>query len=203
MSEGLRPFRSDDLTRLREICVLTGAAGGDATGRWSSDDLLPDLLLEPYVTASPEWAWVVDEGDGPLGYLVATPRTPRFVEWWRDRWAPWFAERYPAPVEPFTAEEELVRRGRDPGMLLVPEVEEYPAHFHVTLLPAAQGRGYGRALVESALVTALARTRVQGVHVAPDPAHTAGLAFYRAVGFEELPSSTSEAPMLGRWIAPR
>ena len=46
---GLRRYRPGDLARLREICVLTGAAGSDATGRWSTDDLLPDLFLEPYV----------------------------------------------------------------------------------------------------------------------------------------------------------
>jgi hypothetical protein len=46
---GIRPYRTEDLARLREICVLTGAAGGDATGRWSTDHQMPDLYLEPYV----------------------------------------------------------------------------------------------------------------------------------------------------------
>ena len=86
--DGIRRFQLDDLSRLREICVLTGAAGGDATGRWSTDDLLPDLFLEPYLTYAPDWAWVVDLGDGPVGYLVAVPDTRRFVAWWRAKWAP-------------------------------------------------------------------------------------------------------------------
>src|SRR5690606_3226660 len=119
---GIRSYRSEDLARLREICVLTGAAGGDATGRWSTDDLLPDLFLEPYVTASPEWAWVVDEGDGPVGYLGAGPRPRRLVQWWHATWTPAFAARYPAPDEPYSDEESLVRRGYDPEVLLVPEV---------------------------------------------------------------------------------
>jgi len=200
---GIRPYRPDDLSRLREICVLTGAAGGDATGRWSTDALLPDLFLEPYVTASPEWAWVVDEGDGPIGYIVSAPSTRAFVRWWSASWTSWFAEGYPAPNEPFSAEEELVQRGHDPRILLIPEVDEYPAHLHIDLLPEAQGRGYGRALIETALIDALAKAGVPGVHLTMDPANAPARAFYTAVGFEDLPSSTPDAPVLGRWIAPR
>ncbi|AYF99507.1 N-acetyltransferase [Protaetiibacter intestinalis] len=198
----MRRYRADDLHRLREICVLTGAAGGDATGRWSTDELLPDLFLEPYVTFAPEWAWVVDEGDGPLGYLVAVPRTRRFVTWWREDWGPWFAERYPAPDEPYSAEEELVRRGYDPTVLLVPELDEYPAHLHIDVLPEGQGKGYGRALIENLLIPSLARAGIPGVHLTMDPANTTARGFYAAVGFAELPSSTPESPVLGRWIPP-
>jgi GNAT superfamily N-acetyltransferase len=200
---GIRPYRNEDLARLRKICVLTGAAGGDATGRWSTDDLLPDLFLEPYVTASPEWAWVVDEGDGPVGYLVAVPRTRRFVQWWREKWTPWFAERYPTPEEPYSDEESLVKRGYDPSILIVPEVDEYPAHLHIDLLPSAQGRGYGRALIENMLIPTLAQAGVPGVHLSMDPANTPARAFYAAVGFVDLPSSSPKGPLLGRWIPPR
>ncbi len=200
---GLRRYRPGDLARLREICVLTGAAGSDATGRWSTDDLLPDLFLEPYVTASPDWAWVVDEGDGPVGYLVAVPHTRRFIRWWREKWTPWFADSYPEPAEPFSAEEELVARGRHPEVLEIPELDEYPAHFHIDLLPTHQGRGYGRALIENMLIPALAAANVPGVHLTMDPANKPARAFYEAVGFVELPSSTPEGPTLGRWIPPR
>ncbi|PZQ89597.1 MAG: GNAT family N-acetyltransferase [Leifsonia xyli] len=203
MDSAIRRYRGDDLTRLREICVLTGAAGSDATGRWSSDELLPDLYLEPYVTAAPEWAWVVDEGDGPIGYLVSVPRTERFVRWWRSKWSPWFADRYPRPHEPYSAEEQLVRRGYDPELITIPELDEYPAHFHIDLLPAAQRRGYGRALIEAVLIPALAKAGVPGVHLVVDPENAAAGAFYEAVGFTPLPSSTTAMPVLGRWIPPR
>lgn len=204
----IRAYRHGDLARMRQICVRTGAAGTDATGRWSSDELLPDVYLEPYVTAAPDWAWVVDEGNGPLGYLVATPNTRRFVAWWKKRWTPWFAERYPAPGTghpsmPLGDEDALVQRGHDPSHLLVPEVDEYPAHLHIDLLPEAQGRGYGRALIENALIPALAQARVPGVHLGVDPANTTARSFYVKVGFEELPSSAPDAPLLGRWISPR
>ena len=91
-----------DLARLREICVLTGAAGGDATGRWSSDDLLPDLFLEPYTTYAPGWAFVVELDGEVQGYLVAVSSTPAFISWWRDTWTPWFATVYTRPGEPYS-----------------------------------------------------------------------------------------------------
>lgn len=203
MTDPIRRYQPGDLARLREICVLTGAAGGDATGRWSTDALLPDLFLEPYVTASPDWAWVVDDGDGPLGYVAAVPSTRRFVQWWRARWMPWFAESYAPPTEPFSPEDELVHRGFEPEVMLIPEVDEYPAHLHIDLLPQAQGRGYGRELIERHLVSALAEAGVPGVHLVIDGANVRAAGFYRSLGFDQLPSSTVEGPVFGRWISSR
>ncbi|WP_166866549.1 GNAT family N-acetyltransferase [Salinibacterium sp. ZJ70] len=203
MTGVIRRYRASDLARLREICVLTGAAGGDATGRWTSDDLLPDLFLEPYVTASPDWAWVVDQGDGPVGYLVAVPSTRRFVEWWRAKWSPWFADRFPRLEAPLSPEEELQMRGVEPGILLIPEVDEYPAHFHIDLLPEVQGRGLGRELVEQHLVRALAEADIPGVHVVTDGENVRAGRFYSSLGFEKLPSSTPDGPAFGRWISSR
>ena len=203
MTDSIRPYRPSDLARLREICVRTGAAGGDATGRWSSDDLLPDLFLEPYVTASPEWAWVVDEGDGAIGYVIATPNTRRFAQWWSRTWAPLLAARYPVPSPPYTPEEQLVLRGSDPSVMLIPEVDEYPAHLHIDLLPEAQGRGYGRQLIEQHLVRALSEADIPGVHLAIDGANARAAGFYRSLGFVELPSSTVQSPTFGRWISSR
>jgi GNAT superfamily N-acetyltransferase len=197
---GVRRFQLEDLPRLRQICVLTGAAGGDATGRWSTDELLPDLFLEPYLTYAPDWAWVVDAGDGPVGYLVAVPDTRRFVAWWRAKWAPWFALRYTRPQPPYSPEEELVERGFEPQILLMPELHAYPAHLHIDLLPEAQGAGRGRALIET-LVAALAAAGVPGVHLSMDPANVGARMFYARTGFEELESSTPEAPLLGRRVA--
>lgn len=196
MSRAIRPYRAGDLARLREICLLTGNVGGDATGLFSSDELLADVYLEPYVTFAPGWAWVIDEGDGPLGYVVAVSDTPAFVGWWRERWTPWFAERYVRPEPPYSPEEELVLRGYLPGVLEVPEVDDYPSHLHIDLLPEAQGRGHGRTLIGT-LRSQLAKAGVAGVTASLDPANTAARGFYERLGFAELPSSTADAPLLG------
>ena len=196
----IRPYEPSDLGRLREICLLTGASGGDATGMFSSDDLLPDLFLEPYVTFAPGWAWVVelDDGSGPevQGYLVAVSHTRAFVSWWADTWTPWFATLYPLPEQPYSEEERLVLRGYHPIQIEIAEIEDYPAHLHVDLLPAAQGQGWGSKLI-GRLRSELADVGVPGVYASLDPGNVAAPGFYERIGFAELPSSSPEAPVYG------
>jgi len=197
----IRPYEQSDLARLREICLLTGAAGGDATGLYSSDDLLPDLFLEPYVTFAPGWAWVVELDDpdaGPRiqGYLLAVSDTRAFTSWWADTWTPWFATLYPRPEQPYSEEERLILRGYHPDQIEIAEVDDYPAHLHVDLLPAAQGQGWGTNLI-GRLRSELADVGVPGVYASLDPENVTAPGFYAKLGFTELPSSSPEGPVYG------
>ena len=192
----IRPYEQADLARLREICVLTGASGGDATGLYSSDDLLPDLFLEPYVTFAPGWAWVVELEHLIQGYLVAVSDTRAFTSWWADTWTPWFATMHPHPEQPYSDEERLVMRGYHPGEIEIAEIDDYPAHLHVDLLPAAQGQGWGKNLV-GRLRSELADVGVPRVYASLDAGNVAAPGFYERIGFTELPSSTPEAPIYG------
>jgi ribosomal protein S18 acetylase RimI-like enzyme len=71
----------------------------------------------------------------------------------------------------------------------VPDVAaRYPSHLHIDLLPEAQGRGYGRALLDR-LLAGLADAGSPGVHLGVDPANTGALGFYRRWGFTELAHS--------------
>lgn len=100
----VRPYRPGDAAGVDEVCVLTGAAGGDARGLWSGDDLLPDLYARPHLALEPEAAFVLDEGGGVVGYVLGTADTPRFVAAWRQRWLPVLAERWSEPPDlPVTA----------------------------------------------------------------------------------------------------
>jgi ribosomal protein S18 acetylase RimI-like enzyme len=192
----IRPYESTDLARLREICLLTGAAGGDATGLYSSDELLPDLFLEPYVTFAPGWAWVVEVEDRVEGYLVAVSDTRAFTSWWSDTWTPWFATMYPRPQQPFSEEDRLVLRGYRPGEIEIAEVDDYPAHLHIDLLPAAQGHGWGSKLI-GRLRSELADVGVPGVYAALDAENVTARGFYERIGFTELSSSTPWSPIYG------
>lgn len=170
----IRSYASRDYDAVSRVCVLTGEAGGDATGLHPSDDYLPDTWLRPYLRFEPDLAWVVDEGEGARGYLVATADSRRFAQRYRDEW----------------------RRGGDQGPL-IPEVDEYPAHLHVDLLPELQGRGYGRALIEG-LVAELGHRRIRGLHLGVDARNGGAIAFYRRLGFRELESSSPESLMMAR-----
>jgi GNAT superfamily N-acetyltransferase len=170
---GIRGFRPDDLPALREICLDT-AGGGRPDG--AEERMLPDVYCEPYVVRHPDWAWVVDLGDGPVGYLIAAPDTRAFIGWWRAEWAPVFRERHGDDGS------HLARLGLHPEALENPAVDAFPAHLHIDLMPSTQGRGLGRELMQR-LMAKLAAEGVPGVHLGVADDNTGAKAFYARVGF--------------------
>jgi ribosomal protein S18 acetylase RimI-like enzyme len=198
----IRTYRPADRDGVIEVCLRTAAGGGDATGVYSDDSLMPEVFALPYVTYAPELSFVVDDGGGRvLGYVIGVADTRAFVEWWKREWTPGFRARHPSPGAPtgsnpeFT-EHQLLAAGTDPDRMLIAEVDEYPAHLHIDLLPDLQGQGFGRRLIDT-LRRALAERGVARVHLGMDAANTSARAFYDRLGFHELPSSRPEAPLLG------
>ena len=192
----IRRYTPADYDDVTDICVRTGFAGADATGRHSSDDLIPDIFARPYVVLEPDWAWVVDDGERAVGYILCAPDTRAFVERYRAEWLPDFAARYVHVDPPGDADENMRHLGFVPERMLIDEVDAYPAHLHIDLLPEAQGRGLGRRLIET-LADALRAAGIPGLHLSYDPANTGAAAFYARLGFHELPSSTPDGPLLG------
>ena len=180
----IRLYRPADRADVYNVCVRTAAAGGDATGIYSSDDLMPDVFAGPYLAFQPDLAFVVDVGDRVAGYVIAAADTRAFVERVRQEWVPTFASKYP---EPSPTDAPIVAMGVDPERMLVPEVDQFPAHLHIDLLPELQGQGCGRALIDT-LRTELARRGIPGLHLTMDPANLPARAFYDRLGFVELPS---------------
>ncbi|NQX27321.1 GNAT family N-acetyltransferase [Microbacteriaceae bacterium VKM Ac-2854] len=188
----IRGYRAADAPALAEVCVRTGAAGADARGHYSDDALLPEVYCLPYLQLEPALAFVVERGGVPAGYVLGTADTRDFVERYRSAWLPGFAARWRASG----ADAEVVRAGLHPSAMLIPELDEYPAHLHIDLLPQTQGSGSGRRLIET-FCAAVAARGARGVHLGVDAANTNAVAFYRHLGFAELPSSRPDALRLG------
>jgi len=191
----IRAYRPSDFDAVSAVCVQTAEAGGDATGLYVSDELMPDIFVRPYVAFEPDLAFVVDDGEVG-GYIVGTADTRAFVRRYTSDWRPAFAEKY-EHTRPAVSKDDLIRHlGHWPERMLIPEVDDYPAHLHIDLLPRLQGQGLGRQLIDR-LVDALRARGVPGLHLSMDAANTGARAFYDRLGFTELPSSTAEAPLLG------
>ncbi|MFC7492307.1 GNAT family N-acetyltransferase [Knoellia alttitudinis] len=192
----IRRATLDDLDSMRRVCLLTGDNGTDATGRWADDGLLPDVYLEPYLRYPQGLAWVVDEGDGAVGYVVAVPDTVDFVAWWGQSWTDEFVRRH-GDVAARADEEWLFAGGTRPELMLShADDAAFPAHLHVDLLPQAQGRGLGRELLRT-LAEELGRLGVPGVHLRVGEENLAAVAFYRRLGFD------SPAPFVMTIPSPR
>ena len=192
----IRPYTPADYDAVSRICLLTAEGGGDATGLYVSDDLMPDIFARPYVSLEPDLAFVVEDEQGVGGYILGVVDTRRFVERFRSEWLPRIEAAY-EHTEPVVTKDDLIRHlGFWPERMLIAEVDEYPAHLHIDLLPRLQGQGLGRQLIEM-LCSALRERGVPGLHLTMDAANTTARAFYDRLGFTELPSSTPDAPVLG------
>jgi len=192
----IRPYTPADYDAVSRICLLTAEGGGDATGLYVTDELMADIFARPYVSFEPELAFVVEDAEGVGGYILGVADTRRFVERFRREWLPRIEAAY-EHTEPVVTKDDLIRHlGFWPERMLVAEVDEYPAHLHIDLLPRLQGAGLGRQLIDT-LVAALRERGVPGLHLTMDAANTNARAFYDRLGFTELPSSTPDSPTLG------
>ena len=192
----VRLYQPPDLADVYNICVKTGANGGDSTGQFSNDDLLPDVYAGPYVTLQPDLAFVVETGDRVAGYIVAAADTRSFVDRYRDVWLPGFAAKYPLVESSISAEQRMIRMGYNPEYMLSAGLQDYPAHLHIDLLPEVQGQGFGRLLVRT-LLDALRSRSVAGVQLGVGGENLKARAFYARLGFLPLPSDPSNHSNLG------
>lgn len=186
MSPHIRPYRPDDLDALYEICLRTGAAGGDATALVSDPLLFGHLYAAPYGVIEPEHAFVVDDGTGAaVGYVVGAFDTAAFDARCEEAWWPPLRARYPPPAAGHTLDDllvELIHHRIPPDASVL---ASHPSHLHIDLLPEVQGLGFGRRLLDT-LFEALRRDGSPGVHWGVSTLNQRAISFYRHVGGDEL-----------------
>jgi ribosomal protein S18 acetylase RimI-like enzyme len=194
LNAAIRRYRDSDRAAVYDVCVRTGNGGQGAVGLYSTDDLLPDIVAGPYLLLEPEHAYVVDNGDRAVGYIIGTPDTAAFVA---DRacWIPLLATRYqPPPEPPVTAEDQRLSGMFHPEQMMHSELAAYPAHLHINILPGYQGSGHGRALMDTFL-TSVAAAGARWCHLGVRVANTSARAFYARLGWQPIDVRGPEALM--------
>ena len=198
----VRAYRPGDLDQLYRICLMTAAAGGDATGLYRDPRLVGQVFAAPYALFSPSSALVAEDGEGVGGYIVGAPDTRRFEAMLEAEWWPRLRAIHPdpgaAPRAGWSRDPRISRLIHPP--LRAPDdiVEQYPAHLHINLLPRLQGRGVGRRLIE-AWLRLMGEGGAPGAHLAGGTANRRAVRFYRACGFTELERPPPPAEPL--WLA--
>ena len=183
----IRRYRPADRSECYDIAVKTGAGGQDATGVYPDDDLIPEIFCGPYLDLEPGLAFVVDNGERVVGYVLAAADTRAFVARYRAEVLPAFSRRF-SDMDGWSKDaREMGELGLHPERMLIPDLEKYPAHLHIDLLPEAQGQGLGRLLI-ARLLDELAALEVPGVYLDMDAANVGAGAFYERVGFTRIPS---------------
>ncbi len=182
MEFALRPYRSADLPSLYRICLLTGADGGDASGRYRDPELLGHYYAAPYAVLEPELCFVLTADGEPCGYVLGAKDTAAFSDRAEREWFPELRARLPRPAEDDTSADANLLRLIHAGYALHPDLCDYPAHLHIDLLPVAQGRGWGRRLI-GRFLAALRERGMSAVHLGVSERNTGAITFYEKTGF--------------------
>lgn len=200
MTCDLHPFHPADLPALYRICLLTGDNGQDASRQYSDPDLLGHYYAGPYAILEPDYCLVLTLDGEPAGYILGTPDSRDFARRCEELWFPGLRRRYlpdrqPAGINALAAAGgdpagPAIQPGRDQAMIrLIHEgysppggIQDYPAHLHIDLLPAAQGGGNGRRLMD-AFLERLRQAGCPGVHLGVGSANERGIRFYERYGY--------------------
>ncbi len=149
-------------------------------------DLVPDIVAGPYLFLQPEHAYVLDNGDRAVGYVIGTASTPDFVAGYQDRWLPRLRARYqPLSGPPVTEEEHRLDVMFHPERWLLPELAAHPAHLHINLLAGYRGAGHGRELISTFLASAAA-AGAASCYLAVRPANVNARRFYARLGWRPV-----------------
>lgn len=182
----LRSARPDDLPALYHICLVTGAAGQDASGLHNDGELIGHIYAAPYAVVEQEHALVAEDELGVAGYLVGTHNTQRFAQLLEQSWWPALRERYADKTLQLTeADRQRLAAIAVPESNPADLVARYPAHIHMNLLPRMRGQGVGTALVNK-WVAGARNAGVAGIHLGASVSNTGGIAFWTKAGFAPL-----------------
>jgi GNAT superfamily N-acetyltransferase len=180
----VRPYEPRDRAGVRDVCFRTGYMGDPVEFEWADAESFADIWVGWYVDNEPESAWVAVDGGDVLGYLVGcrdTAAGPNLA---------WIFVRSVLTrgllVRPGTAPylwrsvADLIRDRRLPPV--APDLERWPAHLHIDLLPQARGTGVGTRLM-STWLDKLRDAGVRGVHLGTLAENSGAVAFFEAMGF--------------------
>jgi ribosomal protein S18 acetylase RimI-like enzyme len=203
----IEPYRAEFFNDLYQICLQTGAHGGDATPLYISPHALGDFFAVPYALHAPELTSVVTDAQGVCGYVLGTADSQAFEVFMNTVWLPPLRAKYAITAHTQSSEVWLllsIAQGYK-APLDFPNFSDFPAHVHIDLLPRAQGQGMGRKLMETFLGQ-LQSLGVPGVHLGVSKQNTQALAFYRRMHFQTLAEDETGALLgmrLGTKLAPK
>lgn len=185
----LRPPQPADLPGAYHVCLKTGDYGKDGEPFYRDDpEALGRVFVGPYLVFEPDLARILEDDQGICGYVLAAMDSRSFYARYESEWRPELCRRFPAPSgDPsgWTRVQHIHQVYHQPDYFCPEPYEQYPSHLHIDLLPRAQGRGLGRAMM--GLMLDLLRQRGSpGAHLGVSLPNVAAQAFYRKLGFRPL-----------------
>ena len=189
----IRAYEPRDLEALYDICVVTGAAGRDASPLHNDLKLVGHIYSAPYGVLEPAQAIVAEDEHGVAGYLVGAYDSNAFNAKLERDWWPALRAQYANPsFEPTEADRARIAAIMHPSSSPAEIVAEYPAHIHMNLRAHLRGQGVGMALLKRWVAQAKA-DGVKAIHLGASASNAGGIAFWQKGGFLPLQSNDRTA----------
>jgi ribosomal protein S18 acetylase RimI-like enzyme len=188
----IRPYRPDDLDELYRVCLVTADNGHDATPIFRDPRLPGYVYAAPYAFFEPSLAFVAQDAGGVGGYVVAALDSQAFERRLERDWWPALRASHPEPSQDLAGdlspqEQFALRVIHHPWSTSDELASAFPSHLHINLVPRLQGQGMGRQLITT-VISALRDQGSHGLHLHVGHGNQRAAAFYRHVGFVELPA---------------
>jgi len=185
----IRPGTPADERAAYYVCLKTGDNGADGEPFYREDpDALGRIYAGPYLAFEPELSLILEDDQGVCGYALGAFDSRAYYRRYESEWRPRLCAKFAAPAgDPagWTRVQQAYHTYHNPDYFLPEPYDEFPSHLHIDLLPRAQGRGYGRRMIERNMET-LRRRGSPGAHLGVSPVNLRAIGFYQRLGFHEL-----------------
>jgi ribosomal protein S18 acetylase RimI-like enzyme len=185
----IRPAQPGDKAGAYLVCVKTGNFGKDASSSFEEDpDALGRIFVGPYLEFEPSFSLILEDGEGICGYALGAVDSKQFYSRFEKEWRPDLCARFPEPAgDPgqWTRVQQVHSWYHHPDYFCPEPYESYPSHLHIDLLERAQGRGYGRRLLEQVMDQMRGRGS-PGAHLGVSVGNRNAFGFYQRIGFQVL-----------------
>ena len=169
----IRKYEEKDSENVKFACL--NAEGYNSITDDDTANLVLHTFCEYYIEREPDNCFVVDDDGRAVGFIISAesfePYKKALHEEYCEKVKPLGEERYNWSK----ASTEIHEKFKD----------EYPAHFHINILPEYQRVGAGGKLINT-LFEHYKNKGVKGVMLCCSAANDVGLGFYKKYGFKVL-----------------
>jgi ribosomal protein S18 acetylase RimI-like enzyme len=195
----IRSYKSADTSAVYEICLKTGNSGQDATHLFSDPLVLGHLYVGPYMKFEPQSVFILEDDQGPCGYIMGVLDSQTYYQWMHSEWLPKIRVDYKKPTgnpDTWDETEKITDLLFHPvSQRLLPD---FPSHLHIDLLSRAQGKGQGKLMMDR-FIDYLRYNKIPGVHLELSSKNDRAFNFYRKYGMQEL-DRDNESIIMGYYL---
>jgi ribosomal protein S18 acetylase RimI-like enzyme len=200
----IRAATKEDEPAVSKICLLTAAAGKDASELYSYHEIPGKYFADPYLHLPGAFGFIlVDDLNAPAGYVLGASDTIRFEAEMDRSWLAPLRDKY--PLEPGEHETRkkldsfMIDKFHHPWKTNQHVLSLSPAHIHIDILPQAQRKGYGRSLIAAAVKHLQTQCGCDALWVGLDPKNEEAKKFYMKIGFRRVDDAPEGEFMLLRF----